>query len=1180
MKLYELFEKDISRDIEQVVKADDIRHLRDEITEYVMTNEIQKQLDNLLEEYLHPGSVNGSWISGFFGSGKSHLLKMLSLLLAHEKVDDLDIIDEFVNKTEDKFRQGNIKLLRNIPSRSILFNIIQIGESNGKNDDGMAVLRAFVRMFDRFCGYCEHLPYIAKLERDLDINGQYEAFKAAFREITGKDWTDARKQAVLQAVYIDKAYAKATGETGVSGIARQYSNDYKISVDIFVNDVKEWLDRQGNDKLRLNFFVDEVGQFIVRSTQHMTVLQTIAETLATVLPGRSFIFVTAQEDMSSFLGNLDNKSQTDDFSRIQARFGIRMKLGSKNVDEVIARRLLEKKDRHKTFLRQLYARTRMDFHTLFDFTDGSKTFPVYRDEDEFIEKYPFVPYQFDLFQSIIRSFSQQNAFEGRSSSVGERSMLGVFQKVLLSIKDTEIDENGTIAAFYRTYDGIQDTLVSAIQAALYQAEKLLGDDFTVSVLKSLFLVRFDQSFKASFTNIRILMQTSLEQNLTKLKEQLAASLERLEQESYIRRSGELYEYLTDEEKAIENEIRNVAVDDTDLGKEMNKVVFNDIIKVNAIRYQPSGKDYKFSKKVDDFQYTGSENLSINIITPYNDDNENTSILIGHNSGKKELLVVMKNDPVLERELKHYLQTDKYYSVTNRTGEQSTRAVILSKLRETNQKRKEELRARIHDDLREALWIVSGNIFQPQQGDPQQMVQAAFSRLIEQVYPNLALVVKYRFSSAMVPGILGRTRTLQEEIRPEEQDVLSKIGLMTMGDETVTLKTLMDYYQGNNYGWFEDDLQCVLASLLVKEKIDLKQNGSVVQGTKTLTDTLTSKKYYDAVTVSKQKSYTPQQIADLRNFYQDFFSYPSMAADGRSLAKDTAAKFLELHNSLNSWLGDSGLEVFHPQLRDADRVIRSVCGKTEDFYLTGMEDNTSLLLDLKNRILDDLQAFLNSGAQMAIYQGARSFIREEQDNLNSLGISEERTRIESILRDPQCYKGHGIQDLKQLQQKLQGLIDAMLIGKRDEAKRKIDKLEEEFKETNDYVDLTEDQKQSFAREYEAARQKIERLNRALTIGNELESFTDSQVDRLNSQIAMAVANRKQKTEPDPEKPGGGSKGGYIPPKPEPKPVYVSASDLKPRGQVTILDSEAEVNAYLEALREAYLNAVREGKKIRL
>jgi hypothetical protein len=73
----------------------------------------------------------------------------------------------------------------------------------------------------------------------------------------------------------------------------------------------------------------------------MTNLQTIAENLYTKCKGRSWVFVTSQEDMDAVLGGLKDR-QSQDFSKIQGRFGCKLNLSSQNVDEVIRRRLLEK----------------------------------------------------------------------------------------------------------------------------------------------------------------------------------------------------------------------------------------------------------------------------------------------------------------------------------------------------------------------------------------------------------------------------------------------------------------------------------------------------------------------------------------------------------------------------------------------------------------------------------------------------------------------------------------------------------------------------------------------------------------------------------------------------------------------------------------------------------------------
>ena len=75
--IQELFKKRIDRPIDGVIKADDERHLEIELNEYVVTREVSKGLNSFCEAYLNNPTANGIWISGFFGSGKSHLLLSL-----------------------------------------------------------------------------------------------------------------------------------------------------------------------------------------------------------------------------------------------------------------------------------------------------------------------------------------------------------------------------------------------------------------------------------------------------------------------------------------------------------------------------------------------------------------------------------------------------------------------------------------------------------------------------------------------------------------------------------------------------------------------------------------------------------------------------------------------------------------------------------------------------------------------------------------------------------------------------------------------------------------------------------------------------------------------------------------------------------------------------------------------
>ena len=87
MNIRELFAKPIDRPIEGVIKADDDAHLANEVDEYIVTNEVAKHLETFFEAYNEKNIATGVWISGFFGSGKSHLLKILSLALQNRTID-------------------------------------------------------------------------------------------------------------------------------------------------------------------------------------------------------------------------------------------------------------------------------------------------------------------------------------------------------------------------------------------------------------------------------------------------------------------------------------------------------------------------------------------------------------------------------------------------------------------------------------------------------------------------------------------------------------------------------------------------------------------------------------------------------------------------------------------------------------------------------------------------------------------------------------------------------------------------------------------------------------------------------------------------------------------------------------------------------------------------------------
>ena len=153
MQLNNIFQLPVSRPIEGVIKADDESSLYSKLSEYVLTGEVAKRLAHFLDAYNEYHGANGVWVSGFYGSGKSHLLKMLALLLENRIVDQQSALDIFLPKLpkDDELLRAALKKAVGIPAKSILFNIDQKADIISKTQID-ALLSVFVKVFNEMCG--------------------------------------------------------------------------------------------------------------------------------------------------------------------------------------------------------------------------------------------------------------------------------------------------------------------------------------------------------------------------------------------------------------------------------------------------------------------------------------------------------------------------------------------------------------------------------------------------------------------------------------------------------------------------------------------------------------------------------------------------------------------------------------------------------------------------------------------------------------------------------------------------------------------------------------------------------------------------------------------------------------------------------------------------------------------
>jgi hypothetical protein len=1182
MNLEAIFSKPVDRHIEGVIKADDEAGLRLEIEEYVLTKEVEKRLESFLDAYNNYEGANGVWVSGFFGSGKSHLLKMLALLLENRQIDGVPSLDLFLPKCGDnEILRGDLKRAVGIPSKSILFNIDQKADVISKTQID-ALLAVFVKVFDEMCGYYGKQGHIAQFERELDSRGLYEQFKAAYEAVAGRTWQKGREQALLEAKNIAKAYVKVFGgdETAAMGILDKYRSQYRLSIEDFAEQVNSYIERQSPD-FRLNFFVDEVGQYIAENTKLMTNLQTIAESLATKCRGQAWVIVTAQEDMGAVVGEM-SKQQGNDFSKIQARFSNRMKLTSADVAEVIQKRLLTKNETGVRLLSDIYHTQSNNFKTLFDFADGSATYRNFKDRDHFIHSYPFIPYQFTLFQSAIQNLSLHNAFEGKHSSVGERSMLGVFQQVAINIANHEI---GQLATFDLMFEGIRTALKSNIQRAIIQAEKNLNNPFAIRVLKSLFLVKYVKEFKATPRNLCVLMLDSFSQDIPGLRKKVEEALNLLEHDTYVQRSGEIYEYLTDEEKDVEDEIKSTEIDAHDVAEDLEKIIFDNIIKHRKIRYDENGQDYPFSKELDERMYGREYELSIHIISPFHEHAEDEQMLRTSSTyNTDELFVLMPPDARLLHDILMYKRTEKYIRQNISTTQQDAVKRILESKSHQNRELYVDLQRRVQSLLGKSKLLVAGADIDLGTEDAQTRIITGFHELISRAYPNLRMLRGVNYTEEMIKTILNdRNGTLlgtdSTSLAESEQELLAYIQSNSRGGIRTTLKSLLERFERKPYGWYYAAILCTLAHLCTRGKIEVRSDSNLLEDEE-LERALRNTHGHGNIVLEPQVEFTASQVRALKEFYEDFFDAPPQAGEAKALGKETGTALQELVNQLSLLAAQSSQYPFLKALKPVLEQLGELTGQPYTWYLTEFARIEDTLLDMKEGVIDPIRKFM-SGPQKGIFDNARTFVQTQEANFAYLDTNE-AAQVVNTLADPACFKGNRMQQVKSQIDELQTRVTAQIDAEISKAKDAVAALKDRLCGMPEYSVLSKTQQEQLTQAFSDFNNAIEQQHLIAVIRDTLRRFEDTDYQQ---QLSLMTAWAQPSPAPVSVSVAGdmNQQSALTPTPPataEPRIEYVPSRTVRIFFDKAWLADETDVERYLESMREALLEEIRKGKRIQI
>ncbi len=906
MKISELFTKPIDRPINGVIKADqrDDESIWQELDEYVVTKQLTEYFRRFFDAYLaaadNPNdpvfaSRMAVWVSGFFGSGKSHFIKILSYLLENleatnpatgEKKHAAAFFDE--RKIKDPMLLADIQRAVRGCADVILFNIDAKADSKDERD---VILQVFLRVFNEKLGFSGDAPHIAHMERHLVAHNAYDAFKTAFAQSNGSSWEAERDAVDFLRDDVVHALSVALGlsEASASQWFDRSRDEYRINIESFAKLVSDYLDTRPAGH-RIIFLVDEVGQFIGDNTRLMLTLQTITEQLGTATRGRAWVIVTSQEDIDAALGEA-NKARSQDFSKIQGRFHTRLSLASSNTDEVIGERLLAKQKHAHDLLRDTFEKSGDIINNQLAFVGNSVNLRGYKDAAEFVGVYPYSPYQFTLLQKIFESIRKVGA-TGKHLSRGERSLLDAFQSATVRNMHRQV---GLLIPLYDFYPSIESFIDTVAKRSIDEAPNNSAlQDFDVLLLKALFLIRYiGDIVKPSIDNLATLCVDRVDADKLALKRQIQESLTRLEQQRLVSRNGDLWFFLTNEERDVAREIGNVEVPSAEKHRLLCELLFDDLLQgLTRIRHRDTRADYDINRLLDGIPFKhANHELSVEVVSPLGDDWESLNdarAVLRSSEGNGRALIRLAEGERFDIELTLYRQIEKYIDSPKASNATASLRTILLNRKDENRERRARLREQLATMLLQGNAYALGQRIEFKAGNPGSLLDELGNYLITNTYTKLGYL-KHRNPDpqAEIKAVLLADDVSQrklalggEEGNPLALTEMREYLQLKASHSRVLLDEVVNRFAGIPWGWKPDwEIVLLVARLFMAGEIKLVMDSADLTPRAAI-EPLTKSARFKQVSILKRKLADAESLKKARKLHQELFaSLPPEEEDG-------------------------------------------------------------------------------------------------------------------------------------------------------------------------------------------------------------------------------------------------------------------------------------------------------------
>jgi hypothetical protein len=549
MKTKEIFLKDplawkLVNDGVSSNNTEDLDTLRYELESFVCEGEYLNGMRRILQGYrdnFKSPEQKAAWISGFYGSGKSHLAKVLRYLWINFALPDGTTARSIAHLPEEI-----TDLLTEISTLGKRHAGLHMAGGTLKAGTGSVRLRV-MSLFFKSVGLPEGYPY-AKFLIHLKRDGKFDAFKKAIED-QGKDFNKELGR-LYGSGAIAKAYVQCYDHVkDPSQVGAQLRADYTdvkdVSIDEMLNIIREAISIDGKMPCTL-LVLDEIQQFIGMDAQTTLDVQEVIEALSKNMDGRLMVVGTGQ----SALNDMPN------LQRLMGRFTIKVHLQDNDVEKVVRKVVLQKREDKKGDIKKLIDKNEGEITRQLKAT---KLASQSEDDHAYLPDFPLLPVRRRFWERVLHSV------DATGTAAQMRTQLRVVHEACRTYANAEL---GAVVPGDFLYDQIANDLVSTGEMQkrfqeIIEQQKTKPDGVLRSRICALvFLINklprehgTDLGVRAEPEHLGDLLSEDLVTGSTQLRQQLPGLLDVMEQDGVLMKVDSEYRLQTTEGAAWETEFR-------------------------------------------------------------------------------------------------------------------------------------------------------------------------------------------------------------------------------------------------------------------------------------------------------------------------------------------------------------------------------------------------------------------------------------------------------------------------------------------------------------------------------------------------------------------------------------------------------------------------------------------------